>query len=84
MAKASSYLPQGMMGPSMPMGGGASGMSTVPHRRLLGMATRKEDIVSPVGRRGAGMTTLGGGDPGAHTFNHYGKNGPPGLTGGTL
>jgi len=82
MAKASSYLASGMLGPSMPTDAG--NLSTVPHRRLLGMATRKEDIVSPVGRRGAGMTSLGGGDPGAHTFNHYGKNGPPGLTGGSL
>ena len=58
------------------------GSSSRPQRRILGMQTRKEDLGSPVGRRGAGMTSIGGGDQGAHTFNHYGKKGPPTLVGG--
>jgi hypothetical protein len=37
---------------------------------------------SVVGRRGAGITTLAGGDPAAHSVNHYGKQGLPGLDGG--
>ena len=50
------------------------------HNKQLGT----EDLGSPVGRRGAGMTSLGGGDAGAHAFSHYGKNGPPGLEGGSF
>lgn len=84
MATATSYLPPGAgLGMSMPSAAG-KGMDTRPQRRILGMQTRKEDLGSPIGRRGAGLTSLGGGDQGAHTFNHYGKNGPPGLTGGEL
>lgn len=37
---------------------------------------------SVVGRRGAGITTLASGDPTAHSVNHYGKQGLPGLDGG--
>lgn len=44
-----------------------------------------EHIDSVVGRRGAGLTTLGGGDAGMHSLNHYGKRGSPlmNIRGGT-
>lgn len=79
MARSGAYLPT-----SSPFGAAGDGPPAGPMRPLRGNQTRREDLGSPVGRRGAGMTTLGGGQTGAHVFNHYGKNGPPELTGGTL
>lgn len=42
-----------------------------------GKAKRTEHIDTVVGRRGAGLTSVGGGDPGMHSLNHYGKRGSP-------
>jgi hypothetical protein len=51
---------------------------------------RRQDLGSVVGRRGAGVSQITGGDQGAHSIGHYGKKAKPGggplggLIGGTL
>jgi hypothetical protein len=50
---------------------------------------KRQDMGSVVGRRGAGLSQITGGDQGAHSVNHYGKKGKPGggfggLVGGGL
>jgi len=45
----------------------------------VGKPARTQQLGSVVGRRGAGLTSIGGGDPGMHSLNHYGKNGSPSL-----
>jgi len=35
-----------------------------------------EHLGNITGRRGAGLTTVGGGDQLAHSLSHYGKDGP--------
>jgi len=49
-----------------------------------GKTIARQDTGSPVGRRGAGMSTITGGDPVAHSLNNYGKKGMPGLTPGSI
>jgi hypothetical protein len=42
---------------------------------------KTENLGTVVGRVGAGLTTLGGGDQMAHSMNHYGKRPPASLIG---
>lgn len=49
----------------------------------VGKPGRTQHLGSVVGRRGAGLSSIGGGDPGNHSVNHYGKNGPP-MMGGQM
>lgn len=74
MAKgaAPTYLPPGGSAAGIKPGSG-DGM-----RKFL----REEHLGSVVGRVGAGLTTIGGGDQMAHAVNHYGKNALPLLGGG--
>jgi hypothetical protein len=44
-------------------------------------ALHSQVLGSVVGRRGAGITNLGPGNPAAHSVSHYGKDGLPGLDG---
>ena len=37
---------------------------------------KAEHLGNITGRRGAGLTTVGGGDQLAHSLSHYGKDGP--------
>ena len=47
-----------------------------------GKSLKTQHLGSVVGRRGAGISTITGGDPGAHAVNHYGKSGIAGIEGG--
>ena len=47
----------------------------------VGKPGNTQHLGSVVGRTGKGMTSVGGGDPLAHGFNHYGKK-PPASLGG--
>lgn len=53
----------------------------VPNVSAGGKKSTVEHLGNITGRRGAGLTTLGGGDPLAHSFGHYGKNSPAVLGG---
>jgi hypothetical protein len=70
--------------PGVPDTGSSGGIAAV--ARSVGKPGRTQHLGSVVGRRGAGMSSIGGGDPGLHSVNHYGKTAPPllggGLTGG--
>lgn len=70
--------------PTLPGGanttvGKPSGVAQVAN--AVGKPGNTQHLGSVVGRTGKGMTSVGGGDPLAHGFNHYGKN-PPSLLGG--
>jgi hypothetical protein len=41
---------------------------------------RREELGNITGRRGAGMTSVGGGDQLMHSFNYYGKDAPSLVT----
>lgn len=53
--------------------GKPGGISAVAHS--VGKPGNTEHLGSIIGRPGKGMTSVGGGDPLAHSLNHYGK--PP-------
>jgi len=55
-----------------------------PERSGPGKSIKRQDMGSVVGKRGAGISQITGGDQGAHSMLHYGKKGLPGLDGGTL
>lgn len=57
------------------------GIAAVAH--TVGKPGRTQDLGSVVGRTGKGISTLTGGDPLAHSMNHYGKAAPPALLGGS-
>jgi hypothetical protein len=42
-----------------------------------GKSVARQDLGTVVGRRGAGRSALGGGNQGAHSLGHYGKQGMP-------
>lgn len=44
-----------------------------PLNTTVGKQTGTEHIGTVVGRTGKGLTSVGGGDPLAHSLNHYGK-----------
>jgi hypothetical protein len=76
-----SYLPStgigGVYG-GLGMGFGAED----PVTRGPGKAQQKQHLGTVVGRRGAGISQIAGGDSGAHSMGHYGKKGIQGLIGG--
>jgi hypothetical protein len=41
---------------------------------------KSEDLGNIIGRRGAGLTTVGGGDQLMHSLSWYGKDAPPMVT----
>lgn len=43
-----------------------------------------QHLGSVVGRTGKGLTTVGGGDPIAHSLSHYGKPGKNAIRGGKM
>ncbi len=62
-------------------GVGRSGGTAIGHlARSVGKPGHTEHLGSVVGRRGAGMSTGTGGNPGMHSLGHYGK--APPLLGG--
>jgi hypothetical protein len=67
-----SYLPAQGMG---------MGMDAEP--ASVGKGIRRQEMGSVVGRRGAGLSQITGGDQTAHSLGHYGKGGLPGLIGGS-
>jgi hypothetical protein len=50
--------------------------------RPIGKSIHVQHLGSIVGRRGAGSSNITGENQLAHSFNHYGKGGLPGLDGG--
>ena len=52
---------------------------SVPAPEAVGKRVEQEELGSVIGRRSAGLTTIGGGDQMLHAFNWYGKDAPPGI-----
>jgi len=46
-----------------------------PETGKRGKSMKTQHMGSVVGRRGAGISQITKGDPGAHSMGHYGKNG---------
>lgn len=67
--------------PALSMGKASTGIARL--ARSVGKPGRAQNLGSVVGRRGAGMAQITGGDPVAHSLGHYGKNGPAELAGMT-
>jgi hypothetical protein len=69
----------------LPGGGGFGSMfEGDPQTKGPGKSISTQHMGTVVGKRGAGNSTITGGDPGAHSVNHYGKKGLPGMEGGSL
>jgi len=76
---ARSYLPSfGLMGPFM------GGPTPDPEKSGPPKSIKRQELGTVVGRRGAGISQITGGDQGAHSMNHYGKKGLPGMEGGSI
>lgn len=70
------YLPSaGFLGPMGLMGMGEQDSV----RRGQGKSIMRQELNSALARRGAGSSQITGGNPGAHSFGHYGKKGLPGM-----
>lgn len=84
-SKPPTYLPAATLG--VPKVRAAVTGHTRLSQSLGGAMTRQskvratQDFGSVVGRRGAGLSEITGGDPMAHSMNQYGKNGLPGVPG---
>lgn len=65
----------------LPAGGAMSpfGMAPDPVTRGPGKSILTQHLGSVVGKRGAGLSMVGGGDQGSHSLGHYGKGGLRGL-----
>ncbi len=69
-------------GPTSSSGRGApSGVAAIAQK--VGKPGNTQHLGSVVGKTGAGLTGIGGGNQGAHGQGHYGKVAPPGLSGMT-
>lgn len=76
-ATAPTYMPRGggpMLGDYGPVGDPVTGKR--------GKSIQTQHLGSVVGRRGAGISQITGGDQGAHSINHYGKGGLPAFKAG--
>lgn len=62
---------------------GVPDMGPAPANTTVGKQTATEHLGSVVGRTGKGMTSVGGGDPLAHSLNHYGKPAAAGAMAGS-
>ena len=68
----------------LPSGGGFGSMYDQgdPTTGKRGKSLQTQHLGSVVGRRGAGISQITGGDQGAHSMNHYGKGGLPSFRAG--
>lgn len=68
------------MGSYLPPGGGFGPMFTQdPETGKRGKSMKTQHHGTFVGKRGAGISQITGGDQGAHTMSHYKKGGLQGL-----
>jgi hypothetical protein len=69
------------MGSYLPPGAGFGAMFDQgdPETGKRGKSIKTQHMGTVVGKRGAGNSQITGGDQGAHSLNHYGKGGLPGL-----
>jgi hypothetical protein len=83
MARSSGYsIPTRSAAPPLYLPGASAPLHPVGHSTIGTSKLHTQVLGSIVGRRGAGITSLAGGDPTHHAMGHYGKKGLPGLDGG--
>lgn len=83
MARGMSMLPRSPAPALVPASIGGLDMGGAPQKGFpapVGKSLRIQNLGNLIGMRGAGISKVGGGNPIAHTFNHYGKQ--PQLEGG--
>lgn len=76
------YLPPSSSGTPGGSREGSYGKSGGASLQVMGKGRKAENLGNLTSMRGAGLTTIGGGDPMAHSVNQYGKGGLPVVGGG--